>query len=78
MKQQILAEFQSAGAALERWQSATGGEATRLALDVAAALERTAASLRHAARQSTGEVGPANGDFAQLMRRVEAAYYGTP
>ena len=76
MRQKILEEFQNAGAALERWQSATGEEGTRLALDAAAALERTAASLRQAAQSSTAEVDPTNGDFVLLMRRVEAAYYG--
>ena len=76
MRQQILAEFESAGSAFERWQSATGEEGARLALDVAAALERAATSLRRAARSSTGEFDPTNADFVQLMRRVEAAYYG--
>ena len=69
MKTEIMLEFQSAAAALERWRSAAR-PATGLALDAAAALERAAAGLREA----EGSRGPTS-DFAAAMRRVEAECY---
>lgn len=73
MQSEIMLEFQSAAAAIERWRHAERPGAAELALDAAAALERAAAGLRQSAPAEARSI--AGSDFAAAMRRVEAECY---
>ena len=73
MQSEIMLEFQSAAAAIERWRLTERPGAAELALDAAAALERAAAGLRQAVPAEPRSI--AGSDFAAAMRRVEAECY---